>query len=99
MGVLPQVLKAVLADCTAASKSLVSESGTVESSSPLMGEITSNVSVELLSINFPWIKFPWQKSIIHFTRLLGAAHLENIKGAEAELKKLKQLPTQFYSCG
>lgn len=48
-------------------------------------------TAQLYPSNFPWIKFPWQKSIIHFTRLLGAAHLENIKGAEAELTKLKQL--------
>ena len=41
--------------------------------------------------NFPWATFPWQESIIHFTRLLGAAHLGNIKDANAELIKLNQL--------
>ena len=46
---------------------------------------------QLYPSNFPWIKFPWQESIIHFTRLLGAAHLENLKDAAAELAKLKQL--------
>lgn len=38
--------------------------------------------------NFPWEKFPWQKAIIHFTRLLGAVHVGHIDSATAELKKL-----------
>ena len=46
--------------------------------------------VQLLPAGFPWIKFPWQESIIHFTRLLGAAHLGNIKNANIELAKLYQ---------
>ena len=41
--------------------------------------------------NFSWIQFPWQESIIHFTRLLGAAHLGNIKDANIELAKLNLL--------
>jgi len=40
---------------------------------------------------FPWAKFPWQESIVHFTRLLGAAHLGNGKDANTELTKLQQL--------
>jgi tetratricopeptide (TPR) repeat protein len=43
------------------------------------------------SANFSWNKFPWQESIIHFTRLLGAAHLGNIEASESELIKLNQL--------
>jgi len=35
--------------------------------------------------------FPWQESIIHFTRLLGAVHLGNIDLAGSELAKLGQL--------
>lgn len=38
--------------------------------------------------NFLWTQFPWQESIIHFTRLLGAAHLRNFKEASDELAKL-----------
>jgi Tetratricopeptide repeat len=38
--------------------------------------------------DFPWQKFPWQKAITHFTRLLGAVHIGNIDSAKAELKKL-----------
>ncbi|MGH2646951.1 MAG: tetratricopeptide repeat protein, partial [Ginsengibacter sp.] len=41
--------------------------------------------------NFPWNKFPWQEAIIHFTRLMGAAHTGNMESAKAELNKLDQL--------
>ncbi len=47
--------------------------------------------VQIHPSNFPWVKFPWQESIIHFTRLLGAVHLEKIKDAKNEWTKLKQL--------
>lgn len=47
--------------------------------------------VQMYPANFPWIKFPWQESIIHFTRLLGLVNIGNIKDANAELIKLKQL--------
>jgi hypothetical protein len=40
---------------------------------------------------FPWEKFPWQKAIIHFTRLLGFVHTGNIDSARTELKKLRIL--------
>jgi hypothetical protein len=48
-------------------------------------------TVQLLPHGFPWAKFPWQESIIHFTRLLGMAHSGNFNLAENELKKLEQL--------
>ncbi len=38
-----------------------------------------------------WAKFPWQESIIHFTRLLGSVHLNKNDLAVLELNKLKQL--------
>jgi hypothetical protein len=41
--------------------------------------------------NFPWDKFPWQKAIFHFTRLLGLVHLGNLDSARSELEKLKIL--------
>ena len=47
--------------------------------------------VPLYPGDFPWAKFPWQESIIHFTRLLGAVHLGNIDLAGSELAKLGQL--------
>jgi tetratricopeptide (TPR) repeat protein len=41
--------------------------------------------------DFPWSKFPWQSAIIHFTRLMGAAHLGKDDLAAAELNILQQL--------
>ncbi|MEO5783778.1 MAG: tetratricopeptide repeat protein, partial [Ginsengibacter sp.] len=38
--------------------------------------------------NFPWRKFPWQKAIIYFTRLMGSVHIGNIDSAKAELQEL-----------
>jgi len=41
--------------------------------------------------NFPWEKYPWQKAIIHFTRLLGSVHIGNLDSARAELKNLNTI--------
>jgi hypothetical protein len=41
--------------------------------------------------SFPWAKFPWQESIVHFCRLLGSAHTGNVRAAETELSKLDTL--------
>jgi tetratricopeptide (TPR) repeat protein len=38
---------------------------------------------------FPWEKFPWEESIIHFARSLGALHLNDINTAKTELENLK----------
>lgn len=36
----------------------------------------------------PWENYPWQKAIIHFTRLLGAVHAGRLDTARAELNNL-----------
>ncbi|MCB2408378.1 tetratricopeptide repeat protein [Hymenobacter lucidus] len=41
--------------------------------------------------DFPWEKFPWQKAIIHFARLMGAAHTHNRPAAQAEVQELRRL--------
>jgi hypothetical protein len=41
--------------------------------------------------NIAWEKYPWEKAIIHFTRLLGAIHLNQPDVARAEYKTLRQL--------
>jgi len=41
--------------------------------------------------SFSWNNFPWQEAIIHFTRLLGAAHLGKVDEAKSELVKLSRL--------
>jgi tetratricopeptide (TPR) repeat protein len=38
--------------------------------------------------SFPWDKFPWERAITHFTRLLGSVHIGNMDSARAELKNL-----------
>ncbi len=47
--------------------------------------------METYPTDFPWQKFPWQKAIIHFTRLLGAVHIDNIDSARNELKNLDRI--------
>jgi hypothetical protein len=42
-------------------------------------------------IDFPWQKFPWQKAIIHFTRLMGSVHTNKLAAAKNELKNLDNM--------
>lgn len=46
-------------------------------------------SLEFHPVGFPWEKFPWEKAIIHFTRLMGSVHMDNLDSARAELNILK----------
>jgi tetratricopeptide (TPR) repeat protein len=48
-------------------------------------------NIELLPNNFPWKNFPWQKAIIHFARLLGAVHIDNMNEARTELTNLNKI--------
>ena len=48
-------------------------------------------ALSLHPTDFPWEKFPWQESIIHFARVIGAVHLNNVKEAKTELENLKSL--------
>src|SRR6266487_3012013 len=48
-------------------------------------------SQELFPANLAWQKFPWQKAITHFTRLLGFVHIGKIDSARAELKNLNTI--------
>ncbi|MFI5125081.1 MAG: hypothetical protein ACHQDF_07140 [Chitinophagales bacterium] len=47
--------------------------------------------LEIHPAAFPWDKFPWQKAIIHFARLMGSVHTGEVDSARAELVKLKFL--------
>ena len=47
--------------------------------------------LEIHPAAFPWDKFPWQKAIIHFARLMGSVHTGEMDSARAELGKLKFL--------
>jgi len=48
-------------------------------------------TLQLHPAKFPWNKFPWQEAILHFARLLGSVHTENIGTAQSELAKLNKL--------
>jgi tetratricopeptide (TPR) repeat protein len=39
----------------------------------------------------PWEKFPWQEAIVHFTRLVGSVHTNNLNAANDELKALNRI--------
>jgi tetratricopeptide (TPR) repeat protein len=47
--------------------------------------------MEVYPPGFPWEKFPWQKAIVHFTRLLGAVHEGKMGPAKKELENLRSL--------
>jgi tetratricopeptide (TPR) repeat protein len=47
--------------------------------------------MEMHPLDFPWQKFPWQKAIIHFTRLMGAVHTNKLDAAKTELKNLDSM--------
>ncbi|HLF63945.1 MAG TPA: hypothetical protein VI603_09335 [Saprospiraceae bacterium] len=51
----------------------------------------SAAHLELSSITIPWEQFPWQKSIVHFTRALGAAHLGDTLQSRKEIEILRSL--------
>lgn len=44
--------------------------------------------LKLAPADFPWDKFPWEKSNLTFARLLGAVHVGDMKTAESELVTL-----------
>ena len=44
------------------------------------------INLELPTIEFNWDNFPWEKSILHFAKALGAARTGDIITAENELK-------------
>ena len=48
-------------------------------------------TLSLNPTNFPWEEFPWQESIIHFARSVGAARLNDIAKAKTELENLRSL--------
>ena len=46
-------------------------------------------SLEIHPATFPWQKFPWQKAIFYFTRILGLVHVGRIDSAKSYLTRLK----------
>jgi tetratricopeptide (TPR) repeat protein len=52
-------------------------------------------SLEISEKNFQIEQFPWEESIVHFTRLLGMANTGNVESAELELKNLQKLQQEL----
>src|SRR5438034_8111522 len=48
-------------------------------------------ALEVMPVDLRWEKFPWQKAIFHFTRLIGFIHSANSPAANSELDSLKIL--------
>lgn len=46
--------------------------------------------LEMSLKDFPSINFPWSNGIIHFTRILGAVHSNDIEAAKNDLEQLRQ---------
>ncbi len=46
-------------------------------------------NLELPPLDFPWHQFPWQMSILHFTRAMGATRTGNMDAADKELAILQ----------
>jgi tetratricopeptide (TPR) repeat protein len=47
--------------------------------------------LEVTPANFKWSDYPWQKAIIHFTRLLGSVRIGHLDSAKTELKILNDI--------
>lgn len=44
--------------------------------------------LQMHNANIDWQKYPWQKAIVHFTRLLGNVHTNKVDAAIAELNNM-----------
>lgn len=47
------------------------------------------------SINLSWENYPWQESILHFARTLGASHTQKLDQAQSEIAKMEILYDQL----
>jgi len=47
--------------------------------------------LEIHPRDFPWMKFPWQRAIVYFTRTLGYAHTGDMEAAQKQLDELKRI--------
>jgi tetratricopeptide (TPR) repeat protein len=52
-------------------------------------------TLSLQPVGFRWEKFPWQKAIHHFARLMGAANSGDTGAARGEYRELQQLHEQL----
>lgn len=52
---------------------------------------TSAAKLQLNPADFPWEKFPWEKTNIHFARLLGSVHTRKLDDARTELEQIQSV--------
>jgi len=50
---------------------------------------TEAANLKIHPVDFPWQKFPWERSIMYFARALGSVHVGKIDSAKSELKNLQ----------
>lgn len=55
--------------------------------------------LELHNSEVEWENFPWQKSIHHYGRAIGSAHIEDFKSANKEIETLKILREELLNKG
>ncbi len=56
-------------------------------------------TLEIPKINLKWEQYPWEKSILHFTRAIGSVHIGDLVSAEKELTILKTLRQELVQIG
>ena len=56
-------------------------------------------NLELHDSELDWEKYPWQKSLIHFGRAVGAANIKDFQSAEKEIEVLKSLIEEIIKSG
>lgn len=56
-------------------------------------------NLELHDSELDWEEFPWQKSLLHFARAVGAANIKDFDSAEKEIEVLKSLRLKIIENG
>ena len=56
-------------------------------------------TLELHNSELDWEEYPWQKSLIHFGRAVGAANIKDFQSAEKEVEVLKSLRQEIIDNG
>jgi hypothetical protein len=54
-------------------------------------------AMQLHPSDFPWQKYPWEKSIFHFAKLMGYVHTDDLNNADKELKTMESLRDELIS--
>ena len=60
---------------------------------------TAAARLEFEPTNFPWDKFPWERSNVNFARLLGAVHTNNVQQAKTELEHIRSIHKELLTAG